>query len=95
MTAEKAPEKAPDPKVNFSDLKSKQTSRKTKVTVISILTVILLLGAVVSVAVFFTLKKATPSTRLTEINLKEGDTLTYQVDQEIEVNAGNAVQKGT
>lgn len=90
MTAEKAP----DPKVDFSDPKSKKSARKTKVTIVSILTVILLLGAVVSVAVFFTLKKATPSTRLTDVNLKEGDTLTYRVDQEIEVNAGNAVQKG-
>ena len=40
----------------------------------------------------FTLKKTTP-TRLVEVNLEEGETLTYQVDQDIEVQVGN-VQKG-
>jgi len=91
-------EKAPDPKVEFSggtkalELKSKKSSPKTKIIVIGVLTAFLLLGAVVSVAVFFTLKKTT-STRLVEVNLEEGETLTYQVDQDIDVQVGN-VQKG-
>lgn len=99
MADKKAESEPKEPKVEFSDSKMSETkaeksSRKKKVTVIGSLTVLLLLGVVVSVAVYFSLKESTPRTRLTEINLKEGDTLTYQVDQNIEVNAGNASQKG-
>ena len=84
-----ADEKAPLPKVEFSDKEwSKKSSCKSKVTVFSVLTVVLLLGAVVSVATFFALKKETPNARLVEVNLKEGETLTYQVDQNIEVQVG-------
>ena len=53
--------KDPEPKVEFSDnkpLDSKGSSRKWKVPLlIGILTAILLLGAVVSVSVYFSLKK--------------------------------------
>lgn len=98
MADKKAESEPKEPKVEFSDSKMSETkaesSRKKKVTVIGALTALLLLGVVVSVAVYFSLKESTPRTRLTEINLKEGDTLTYQVDQNIEVNAGNASQKG-
>ena len=87
--------KDPEPKVEFSENKSdrqkKKCSRKTKIAVISILTVALL-GAVVSVNVYFALKKTNP-TRLKEVNLEEGETLTYKVDQHIEMQ-GNNVQKG-
>ena len=89
-----ADDKVPLPKVDFSDGESpKNSSRKTIVATISIITVILLLGTVISVTVFFVLKKNTPNARLVEVNLKEGDTLTYQVDQNIEVQVGE-IQKG-
>jgi len=84
-----------EPKVEFSDIKclvSKQSSSKTKIVVIGILTAFLFLGAVISVCAYFTLRKATPI-RLTEVKLEEGETLTYQVDQNIEIQGGN-VQKG-
>ena len=64
-------ENAPLPKVEFSDKDwSMKSSCKTKVTVFSILTAVLLLGAVVSAAVFFALKKATPNARNTDISSK-------------------------
>ena len=86
---------APDPKVEFSDdPKSKQSSRKTKVYVIAALTAVLLLGVVVSLALFFTLEETKSGPHLAEVNLKEDETLTYRVDQDIEFNTGNAVQKG-
>lgn len=86
---------APEPKVEFSEEpKSKQSSRKTKVRVIAALTAVLLLGVLVSLAVFFTLEETKPGPHLTKVNLKEDDTLTYRVDQDIEFNTGNAVQKG-
>ena len=89
-----ADDKVPLPKVDFSDGESpKNSSRKTIVAAISIITVILLLGTLISVTVFFVLKKNTPNARLVEVNLKEGDTLTYQVDQNIEVQVGE-IQKG-
>ena len=84
--------KDPEPKVEFSDnkpLDSKGSSRKWKVPVlIGILTAILLLGAVVSVSVYFSLKKAAPS-RLADVNLEEGETLTYRVKQDIEIQRGD------
>ena len=89
-----ADENVPLPKVDFSDKDwSIKSSCKSKITVFSVLTAVLLLGAVVSAAVFFALKKATPNARLVEVNLKEGETLTYQVDQNIEVQVGK-IQKG-
>ena len=88
-----ADENAPMPKVEFSDAeRSNNSSRKTKVAAISV-TVTFLLGAVVSLVVVFSLEKATPNARLVEVNLKEGETLTYQVDKEIEVHVGE-IQKG-
>ena len=84
-----------EPKVEFSDSKrllSKQSSRKTKIVVVGVLTALLFLGAVISVCAYFALRKTTP-TRLTEVKLEEGETLTYQVDQNIEIQGGN-VQKG-
>ena len=81
------------PKVEFSDAESSNNSScKTKVAAISV-KVFCLLGAVVSLVVVFTLEKATPNARLVEVNLKEGETLTYQVDQDIEVHVGE-IQKG-
>ena len=88
--------KESEPNVQFRDDKSnlvtKRSSRKTKIVVIGFVTVLLLLGAVVSVSVYFSLRKTTPS-RLVEVKLEEGETLTYQVDQNIEIQGGD-VQKG-
>lgn len=88
--------KESEPNVQFRDDKSKlvtkRSSRKTKIVVIGFVTVLLLLGAVVSVSVYFSLRKTTPS-RLVEVNLEEGEILTYQVDQNIEIQGGD-VQKG-
>ena len=88
--------KEPETKVQFSDdkreLVSKKSSRKKNIAVIGVVTVLLLLGAVVSVSVYFSLSKTTPS-RLVEVKLEEGETLTYQVDQNIEIQGGD-VQKG-
>ena len=81
------------PKAEFSDAQSSSnSSRKTKVAAISV-TLFFLLGAVVSLVAVFSLEKATPNARLVEVNLKEGETLTYQVDQDIEVHVGE-IQKG-
>ena len=55
---------------------------------IGILTAILLLGAVVSVSVYFSLKEAAPS-RLADVNLEEGETLTYRVKQDMEIQGGD------
>ena len=89
--------KESEPNVQFSDDKSnlvtKGSSRKTKIVVISLVTVLMLLGAVVSVSVYFSLRKTSPSRKLVEVNLEEGETLTYQVDQNIEIQGGD-VQKG-
>ena len=78
--------KDPKPKVEFSDnkpLDSKGSSRKWKVPyLIGILTAILLLGTVVS------LKKAA-AFRLVHVNLEEGETLTYRVKQDIEIQRGD------
>ena len=55
---------------------------------IGILTAILLLGAVVSVSVYFSLKNAAPS-RLADVNLEEGETPTYRVKQDMEIQGGD------
>ena len=90
-----AESKDPEVKVEFSDTKSlvdKHSSRKTKIAVFGVLALVLLLGAVVFTISFFVLKKPSP-TRLADVNLEEGETLTYQVDQIIELH-GAQVQKG-
>lgn len=90
-----ADNKDPEAKVEFSDTKSldvKRFSRKTKIAVIGVLALVLLLGAVVSITSFFVLKKRAP-TRLADVHLEEGETLTYRVDQNIELQ-GAQLQKG-
>lgn len=90
-----ADNKEPEPKVDFSDTKplhAKRSSRKTKIAVIGVLALVLLLGAVVSLISFFVLRKPAP-TRLADVNLEEGETLTYRVDQNIELQ-GADVRKG-
>ena len=63
-----------------------------KIAVFGVLALVLLLGAVVFTISFFVLKKPSP-TRLADVNLEEGETLTYRVDQIIELH-GAQVQKG-
>lgn len=87
--------KTVDPKVDFSDTKnlvSKKSSRKTKIAVVGALAVALLLCAVVSLSLFLSLKKTSSTpVRLTEVNLEEGETLTYRVDQKLEVSEGKVL----
>ena len=52
----------------------------------------MLLGALISLSVFFTLGETT-SPLLVDVNLDEGETLTYKVDQDIEAQVGET-QKG-
>ena len=85
-----------DPKVEYSDSKSlveKQSFRKTKIVAIVVLAVVLLLGAVISMTLFFTLnQRGTPTPdRFTEVNLQEGETLTYRVDQKLELHEGKVL----
>ena len=58
--------------------------RKIKIVTCGVVAAVLLLGAVVFMAVYFSLSKEKP-TRLVEIDLKEGETLTYRVDQHIKI----------
>ena len=91
-----ADNKHPDPEVEFSDTKAsdaKRSSRNVKIAVIGVLTVVLLLCVVVSVAMYFTLNRKANSTRLAKINLEEGETLTYRVEQDIQIQGGDT-QKG-
>ena len=93
--------KDPEPKTEFSDSKSynfvgkKFPRQKTKITVIIILVVVLLLGAVISISLYLSLRKTakTAPTRLVEVSLDKGETLVYEVDQQIEIQ-GNGAQKG-
>ena len=73
--------------------------KRIKITLISVVTV-LLLGTVVFVGVYFTLPKshkesppALPA-RLAEVSLDEGETLTYRVDHYTEVETRD-VHNGT
>ena len=91
--------KDPEPKVQFSekanDSLKKPCRRKTKIIVLGGITLVLLLGAVVSVSVYFLLKKnyAPHAENLVEVDLEEGETLTYLVDHNIHVQGGG-VQRG-
>ena len=90
--------KDPEPKVQFSekanDSLKKPCRRKTKIVVLGGITLVLLLCAVVSVSVYFLLEKNVPHTEnLVEVDLEEGETLTYLVDHDIKVQGGGA-QKG-
>ncbi len=61
-----ADNKKPEPEVEFSATKAadtKRSSRNVKIAIIGVITVILLLGAVVSVAVYFTLSRKATSNR--------------------------------
>ncbi|KAJ7351884.1 hypothetical protein OS493_034791 [Desmophyllum pertusum] len=59
----------------------------------AVFAVILLVSGVVLTATFLTRKQQT-SGSLVEVNLEQGETLTYQVEQNLEVQSGE-LQKGT
>ena len=87
-----AENKHPIPEVEISDNKVsdvKRSSGNVKIAIIRVVTVVLLLASVISVAVYFTL---TP-TRLAEVNLEEGEILSYRVRQDIQIQ-GEDLQKG-
>ena len=65
---------------------------KSKIVIGGVIAAVLLLGVVIFVAVYFSLPKEKPS-RLVEIDLNEGETLTYRVDQHIELH-GSDGQEG-
>ena len=91
--------KDPEPKAQFSekanDSVKKPCHRKTKIVALGGITLVLLLITVVSVSVYFSLKKnnAPHTENLVEVDLEEGETLTYLVDHSIDVQGGG-VQKG-
>ncbi|XP_067033522.1 uncharacterized skeletal organic matrix protein 1-like [Acropora muricata] len=83
-------------KMDLPESKLKESSRRKKLLLVGALTLFLLLGVVVSFALFLTLKEtaAAPSKdRLVDVNLREGDSLTYRVDQDIETNTGAFTHK--
>ena len=91
--------KEPGPTVQFTDkadgLVAKPCYSKPKmVAAFGAITVVLLLSIVVSLSVYFSLKNTTQRPSLAELNLEEGESLTYQLDHDIEVEGGN-VQNGT
>lgn len=86
------------PKVQLSgksnDSLKKPCRRKTKIVALRGITLVFLLSAVVSVSENFLLKKNVPHTEnLVEVDLEEGETLTYLVDHDINVQGGG-VQNG-
>ena len=76
----------------ISDAKLNESSHQVKLKVISVLTAVLLLGVLLSLVLFFAVKSTT-SNRLAEVTLEKGETLTYRVDQDIEIQVGE-IQKG-
>ena len=85
-------EKASEPTKEFSDTgksdaKLNKSSRVVEIKVIGALTAVLLLGVVLSLVLFFAVK-TTASNRLVDVTLEEGETLTYRVDLDIEIQVG-------
>ena len=66
---------------------------KSKLVIGGAVTAVLLLGAVVSMAVYFSLTTKQKPARLVEVDLNEGETLTYQVDQHIQLQ-GSDIENG-
>ena len=75
------------------NLVSKRPRWKSKLVIGGAVTAVLLLGAMVSMAVYFSLTTKQKSARLVEVDLNEGETLTYQVDQHIQLQ-GSDVENG-
>jgi hypothetical protein len=91
MKAEKKPDEDIDIR-GTAETKNQATSKTKRRTVI-IVTAILLGGAAIFLALDLLLTKPGSSERLVDVNLEEGDTLIYRVDQAFEVS-GYDVQKG-
>ena len=82
--------------LELSDTKSLVSKRprwKSKLVTGGAVAAVLLLGAMVSMALYFSLTAKQKPARLVEVDLNEGETLTYQVDQHIQLQ-GSDVQKG-
>ena len=75
------------------NLVSKRPRWKSKLVIGGAVTAVLLLGAMVSMAVYFSLTTKQKPVRLVEVDLNEGETLTYQVDQHIQLQ-GSTVENG-
>ena len=71
------------------NLVSKRPRWKSKLVIGGAVTAVLLLGAMVSMAVYFSLTAKQKSARLVEVDLNEGETLTYQVDQHIQLQGSD------
>ena len=71
-------------------------TRKNYIIVISVLSIAAVLAVVVFVPIYLTLPKelAPLSARLAEVSLDEGETLTYRVEQDIEVQVGDVQNTG-
>ena len=83
--------------MDLPDSKLKESSRRKRLLLVGALTLFLFLGVVVSFTVFLTLREtaAVPSKdRLVDVNLDERDSLTYRVDQDIEMNTGAFTHQG-
>ena len=80
-----------------NDSVKKPCYRKTKIVALGGITLVLLLSAVVSVSVYFLPKKnyapRPNNENLVEVDLEEGETLTYLVNHDIAVRGGG-VQNG-
>ena len=74
---------------------SKTDRPRIRTWLIMIVAVVLFFGAVVLSAVLMrkTKEKTNYSRSVTEVNLEEGEMLTYQVEQRLEIRGGD-VQKG-
>ena len=82
--------------LELSDTKSLVSKRprwKSKFVTGGAVAAVLLLGAMVSMALYFSLTAKQKPARLVEVDLNEHETLTYQVDQHIKLQ-GNDVQEG-
>ena len=82
---------SPDGSKTVTSAASKKRTVLRRTT--AVFAVILLVCGVVLTATFLTKKQQT-SGRLVEVNLEQGETLTYQVEQNLEVQGGE-LQKGT
>ena len=81
-------------KVDFSSSKAansekKNSPRKIKI-VVAVFVLILFLVAATVILSFFLLKR--PSSRLAEVQLEDGDTFVYHIDQKLEAQTGDFQQ---
>ena len=85
--------------MDLPDSKLKESSRRKRLLLVGALTLFLFLGVVVSFTVFLPLRETAAvhskdGPRLVDVNLDERDSLTYRVDQDIEMNTGGFTHQG-